>query len=173
MTPGIPNVFGARYVLNMWFPTVASLDTNSSSNATSNSSSAGQSQRFLLLPANATAAGGSSNSSGGAGASLLEPRQEVDSDSTVTMVQPLREFQAIVAIEPRRFFANISATNDYSFLETPETPGQQSGSGGGSNSTGLVRRKREPNPRMPAYIMGQLAWGSPPVGGKLVSQVVR
>lgn len=87
--------------------------------------------------------------------------------------QGLTDMQAIVAIEPRRFFANISATNDYSFADTPVL-GPQPGANNSSGSDGgqLVRRRREPNPRMPAYIADQPAWGSPPVGGRLVSEAL-
>lgn len=184
VTPGLPTVFGARYTLNIWFPLMFDVSDANRSTSSSNSSSAsvvvGQARRFLLLPANANASSGAaagSNSSSDAAAADLQLQNVVGPDGAITVVQPLQAFQAIVAIEPRRFFANISATNDYSFIETPEVAAQQqppgSSSSSGSNSTGrLVRRKRQPNPRLPAHISDRLAWGSRPVGGKMVSALL-
>lgn len=146
VTPGLPTAFGARYVLNIWFPALPP------SNSTSGSS--GSPQRFAL--SDAPAPGANSSAAGNASASNSSPNG----------IQQLADVQAIVAIEPRRFFANISATNDYSYLDTPVLQAQQ-----GSNSSDpgrLVRRRREPNNRMPAFIAQQLAWGSPPVGGTMV-----
>lgn len=146
VTPGLPTAFGARYVLNIWFPALP--PTNNTS------SSSGSPQRFALSAAPAPGA----NSSAAGNASATGPDKQG--------VQRLADVQAIVAIEPRRFFANISATNDYSYLDTPVLQAQQ----GGNSSDGgrLVRRRREPNSRMPAFIAQQLAWGSPPVGGSMV-----
>jgi hypothetical protein len=138
VTPGLPTAFGARYVLNIWFPPPQNNDSSSDSP-----------QRFIIgFPGNSSST----------------------TTSTAGRVQRLPDVQGIVAIEPRRFFANISATNDYSYLDTPILSAQQDGN---SNDTGkLVRRRREKNPRMPAYIAQQLAWGSPPVGGTMVRPAV-
>lgn len=138
VTPGLPTAFGARYVLNIWFPPPQNNDSSSDGP-----------QRFIIgFPGNSS----STNA------------------STAGRVQRLPDVQGIVAIEPRRFFANISATNDYSYVDTPILSAQQ---GGNSSDTGkLVRRRREKNPRMPAYIAQQLAWGSPPVGGTMVRVAV-
>ena len=43
---------------------------------------------------------------------------------------------------------------DYSYMPTPELPLE-------SNST-LIPRRALPNPRIPAYVGGALAWGAPP-----------
>jgi len=94
-------------------------------------------------------------------------------DGKPVLLQPLVDMQAIVAIEPRRFFANISASNDYSFQETAVLTGQPTKNGSNAGEDGkLVRRRREPNTHMPAFISQQLAWGSPPVGGTMVSVAV-
>ncbi|KIZ04666.1 Nodulation receptor kinase [Monoraphidium neglectum] len=85
----------------------------------------------------------------------------------------LTEFEAIVSLEPRRFFANMNSSNDYSWLETPRLPGappagNASAAGGaagrGANGTdaAIVRRALQANPRMPAFLSGVPAWGSPP-----------
>lgn len=153
VTPGLPTAFGARFVLNVWFP------------APSSSNSSGDSaQRFVLLPASSNSSAGSNNTAGTAADVVFSP------GGKPLLQQSLTDIQAIVAIEPRRFFANISATNDYSFADTPvlgPQPGANSSAAGGGGQ--LVRRRREPNSRMPAYISEQLAWGSPPVGGSMVS----
>jgi hypothetical protein len=155
VTPGLPSAFGARYILNIWFPAPFA-----SSNGSSNSSDGPQ--RFVLLPA-----GG--NSSASSNSTVGEVQAVTGSDGKPLLQQSLTDMQAIVAIEPRRFFANISATNDYSFADTPvlgPPAGTNSSAGDGGQ---LVRRRREPNSRMPAYVSQKLAWGSPPVGGRMVS----
>lgn len=141
--------------MNVWFPT-----PSASSNG-SNSSSDGP-QSFVLLPAG-------SNNSVGSNSSAGEVQTVTGPDGKPLLQQSLTDMQAIVAIEPRRFFANISATNDYSFADTPvlgPPPGANSSAGDGGQ---LVRRRREPNSRMPAYVAQKMAWGSPPVGGRMVS----
>jgi hypothetical protein len=88
-------------------------------------------------------------------------------------VQALTEVQAIVAIEPRRFFSNVSASNDYSYLDTPILSAQQGNNSREGETGKLVRRKREANPRIPAYIQCCRAAGvgSPPVGRTAVRVV--
>jgi hypothetical protein len=153
VTPGLPTAFGARFILNVWFP------APDPSNATDGS---GRPQRYLLLPSN------SSSSASNASNASMPVERVTGPDGQPLLLQPMVEMQAIVAIEPRQFFANISASNDYSFEQTPllTQPGSNSSAGGQGQ---LVRRRREANPRMPAYIAQQLAWGSPPKGGTMVS----
>jgi hypothetical protein len=154
VTPGLPSAFGARFILNIWFP------APDPANATAGN---GRPQRYVLLPSNSTSAAASNASM---------PLERVNGpDGKPLLLQPMVEMQGIVAIEPRRFFANISASNDYSFENTPALtqPGSNSSAGGQGQ---LVRRRREANPRMPAYIAQQLAWGSPPKGGSMVSPTV-
>lgn len=136
VTAGLPNVFGARYVLSIWFPSP-------------NGKGADGPQRFVL---------GTTSDSYSSNTTTANPNGQC--------IQALTEVQAIVAIEPRRFFANISATNDYSYLDMHVLPGEKGGNS--SEASKLVRRRREPNPRMPAFVAGQLAWGSPPMGGIMV-----
>jgi hypothetical protein len=137
ITLGLPGVRGARYLLNVWVA---------------------PSSGFLLpRPSGATAP--------------TEGRRAPGSDAA------LYEFEAIMTIEPRRYFSDMNSTVDYSWLETPRLPpGGPPGIGGGANATAnasrssggaaaIVRRARAPNPRMPAFIRGRLAWGSPPAPG--------
>lgn len=44
---------------------------------------------------------------------------------------------------------------DFSHLPTPMIPGDQ-------DDSPLIARRALPNPRIPAYISGRLAWGAPP-----------
>lgn len=65
----------------------------------------------------------------------------------------------------------MNSTQDYSWLETPRLPDLSNATDAASttapnsNSSArphIIRRKREPNPRMTAYVSNSLAWGSPP-----------
>jgi hypothetical protein len=76
-------------------------------------------------------------------------------------------FEAIVFLEPRRFFSKLNATEDYSFLETPLLPQPEGQEGNGSK---VVRRQRLPNRAMPVYVGDRLAWGSPPQAGPQVRE---
>ena len=60
----------------------------------------------------------------------------------------------------------LNATQDYSFLQTPELPQQQRINASTANANGtIVPRKALPNPRITAYMDGQLAWGVLPAPG--------
>lgn len=112
-----------------------------STNATTTTSSSAGGSPQVLLP---SAAADSSNSSSGLG---------------------VASFEAIVFLEPRRFFSKLNATEDYSFLDTPLLPQPEGQDGNGSK---VVRRQRLPNRAMPVYVGDRLAWGSPPQAGPQV-----
>lgn len=111
-----------------------------SSNATTTSSSAGGPPQ-VVLP---SAAADRSNSSSGLG---------------------VASFEAIVFLEPRRFFSKLNATEDYSFLDTPLLPQPE---GQEDNGSKVVRRQRLPNRALLVYVGDRLAWGSPPQAGPQV-----
>lgn len=170
VTTGLPNTFGARFVLNIWFP----LQTNgsdSSSNAGSSSGSRLVTKRFLLLPNGTAAAATANSSSNSSGSSHISSGKvlvtEPGPNGTVVEVVAVQQLEAILVLNYRRFFSSINAKDDYSFLNTPLVPG--SNSSGGGTAKPIVRRVREPNPHIPAYISDKLSWGSPPVAQPNVS----
>lgn len=109
----------------------------------------------------------------------------------------LTRVQGIVSIEPRLYFAQLNQSQDYSFLDTPlranstnatsdhtsnaangaagtadAARGNMNGESGGVRAglpSRVVLREPLPNRRMPAYLQGQLVWGSPPVAGPEVT----
>lgn len=96
----------------------------------------------------------------------------------------LTDIQGIISIEPRRYFAQLNQSLDYSFLDTPLAPppppnvtANASALNGSANGTAaadspssrIILRQVEPNPRIPAYVHGVLVWGSPPGPGDQAS----
>ncbi|KAG2485541.1 hypothetical protein HYH03_015711 [Edaphochlamys debaryana] len=88
----------------------------------------------------------------------------------------LRSVEMIISIEPVAF-ERLDARQDYSYLATPlaaspdgsastAPTSEGGGEGGGEEEEGVGRRvvlrERMPNTRIPAYVRGRLAWGSPP-----------
>lgn len=53
--------------------------------------------------------------------------------------------------------ALFNSTQDYSFLDTPQLDVDL-----GDTNTTIVPRLALPNPRLPAYLSGKMAWGTPP-----------
>jgi hypothetical protein len=154
ISPGLPGVFGARFVLRMWFQMQQPGSNTSSGSTNTNGSSDGARSdtlpvRYLLLP------NGSTNSNA----------TFISFDATVGsfLVQPISAAQAIVYINHRPLSDNINQLQDYSFINTSAI-GPAISRGGGGNATGpeIVRHAVQANPQMPAFLDNELAWGSPP-----------
>jgi hypothetical protein len=160
IAPGLPGVFGARFVLKIWFPMQQPGTTSSISN-TSSSSSSGRSEgssdalpvRYQLLP------NGSSDSN----------TTSIAFDPAVGsfLVQPLVAAQAIVYVAQRMPSDNINQQQDYSFNNIPAVGTANATTVGSSNSSNsssrvIIRHAVLANPQMPAFLDNQLAWGSPP-----------
>jgi serine/threonine protein kinase len=87
--------------------------------------------------------------------------------------------EGIVAIEPRRFFAALDASRDYSYRATPlatatAPPGRRAllqAPPAAATPGALVRRQRRPNPRIVALISGKHAWGQAPIAGPPIAFV--
>jgi hypothetical protein len=146
VTAGLFDVFGARFVLNIWFPRQ---DSN----------------RYLLLPNGTTA---DSTAAAATVAALQKQQQNAPNGSNIEIL-PLEQIEGILLLSYRRFFSSINARDDYSFLETPLAPTTRNDSSGKP----IVRRQRGANVQLPAYWGGRLAWGSPPIAKKVKSCVVR
>lgn len=146
-------MFGAQYTINIWFRmqqpqiNISSIGGGDGSANNSNTSS-GLPTRYLLL---------SSDSPPEASAASTAYDPSIGS----FVIQAVRDVQAIVVLQARRLFPSVSEQDDYSFLNT-SVVGAANTSGSSHNGT-LVRHAVEANPRIAAYIDGQLAWGSPPV----------
>jgi hypothetical protein len=102
VTAGLFDVFGARFVLNIWFPQPQ------------------DGPRYLLLPS-----GTSANSS--AAAAIIAQQQQQQQQRIVL----LEGVEGILLLSYRRFFSSINARDDYSFLETPAVPSSSSSSSSG------------------------------------------
>ncbi|WIA40777.1 hypothetical protein OEZ86_004457 [Tetradesmus obliquus] len=144
VSDGLFDVFGARFVLNIWFPQQQ------------------DKPRVLLLP-NGTAANSSAAATFITEQLLLQQQRKQQQQQQ--QIVPLEGVEGILLLSYRRFFSYINARDDYSFLDTPLVPSSSSSSSGGSGKP-IVRRQREANSQLPAYWAGQLAWGSPPVAKK-------
>jgi hypothetical protein len=136
VTAGLFDVFGARFVLNIWFPRQ-------------------NSNRYLLLPNGTTA---DSTAAAATVAALQKQQQNAPNGSNIEIL-PLEQIEGILLLSYRRFFSSINARDDYSFLETPLAPTTRNDSSGKP----IVRRQRGANVQLPAYWGGRLAWGSPPI----------
>jgi hypothetical protein len=160
ITPGLPGVFGARFVLRMWFP----MQQPGSSNSSSSSNQQGPATRFLLLPSDST----DSNAS----YTTYAP------DVGIFAVQPIQSVQAIVHLQPQLLAQRFSSddTNqqdDYSFTNTPIIDAKSTdsnnvrssnSSGNGTTKAKLIRHAVRPNARLVALLNSSRAWGSPPTG---------
>ncbi|WIA20474.1 hypothetical protein OEZ85_004879 [Tetradesmus obliquus] len=145
VSDGLFDVFGARFVLNIWFPQQQ------------------DKPRVLLLP-NGTAANSSAAATFITEQLLLQQQRKQQQQQQQQQIVPLEGVEGILLLSYRRFFSSINARDDYSFLDTPLVPSSSSSSGGSGKP--IVRRQREANSQLPAYWVGQLAWGSPPVAKK-------
>jgi len=135
---GLPLTPGARYVLTLGFAPGSG---------------------FLVEPGAAEAAppppDGAAGAAAVAAAAAAAPR--------------VPAVEAILSLEPRRYFAQLNASADYSYLSTPLAPQRAPGGGNGSEAGGdaqasrVILRQVAPNPRLPAYVSGRLAWGTPPM----------
>jgi hypothetical protein len=140
VTAGLFDVFGARFVLNIWFPQQGS-------------------SRYLLLPNSTTA----NSSAAAASVAALQKQQQNAPNGSSIEILPLEQIEGILLLSYRRFFSSINARDDYSFRETPVVPATSSNGSGKP----IVRRQREANAQLPVYLGGRLAWGSPPVAKKV------
>ena len=59
------------------------------------------------------------------------------------------------------FLTTMNSSMDFSYLDTPRT-------GTITNMTTIVPRQAQPNPRLPAYVDGALAWGGMPMAVSLL-----
>ncbi|GLC66073.1 hypothetical protein PLESTF_000378700 [Pleodorina starrii] len=166
---GVPGVRGSRYVLALGFApgsgNLAPQSANATNGTTSTNSTGGGETGAAAAGANPTGgAGGSESGSAVAGSE--------DEDIQLPAVE------LIISIEPTTP-ARMDARQDYSFLNTPILGQQQtslkaptsSGSAAPANASAgqgegapriVMLRQRLPNPRIPAYVRGFIAWGSPP-----------
>jgi hypothetical protein len=164
-------VFGARFVLKIWFP-MQQPGTNSSSGSSrvdinmtspSTTTSADVPTRFLLLPSDST----DSN------ASYTTYSPEVG----IFTVQPIHSAQAIEHLGQRFPSDDVNQQDDYSFLNTPVVNATSSVDGRNRSSNGtadaaLIRHTVRPNARLVALVDNVAAWGSPP-RGQVVSMSCR
>ncbi|KAJ9516605.1 hypothetical protein QJQ45_015226 [Haematococcus lacustris] len=104
-----------------------------------------------------------------AGSGLLLPAGTPPDNSSLVAallatvnVPTLRVLQAIVSIETQRYMSSLDVNLDYSYLDTPRrnAPDVEV-----QQNSKVVPRSPLPNPRLPAYVAGLLAWGSPPRAG--------
>ncbi len=110
VSAGLSDTFGARFVLNIWFPG----NTSSLAGGSESSQAEVRRVRHLLLP-NGTAPG-----TAGAAAALAAAHRATavaaDQDAAAAAavdVVPLSEVEAILVLSYRRFFATISSRDDY------------------------------------------------------------
>jgi hypothetical protein len=153
ISPGLPGVFGARFVLKFWFPMQQPGTNSSSGNASSEGSSDALPVRYLLLP----------------NGSMDSNTTSIAFDPAVGsfLVQPIGAAQAIVYVAQPTRTDNINQQQDYSFNNTPvvgTANATTTGSSNSSNSTSraIIRHAVQPNSQMPAFLDNELAWGSPP-----------
>jgi hypothetical protein len=156
ISPGLPGVFGARFVLKIWFPMQQPGANSSSGNARSGSSEGSSDAlpvRYQLLP----------------NGSMDSNTTSIAFDPAVGsfLVQPIAEAQAIVYVAQPTRTDNINQQQDYSFNNTPvigTANATTTGSSNSSNSTSrvIIRHAVQANTQMPAFLDNELAWGSPP-----------
>jgi hypothetical protein len=70
----------------------------------------------------------------------------------------LAQVDVLLTVNTRAGVAQLNSSLDYSFLDTPRPEGALDPGAGAT----IVPRRALPNPRMPAYLGGRLAWGAPP-----------
>lgn len=87
------------------------------------------------------------------------------------MTAAITDLQGIISIEPRRYFAQLNQSMDYSYIDTPVIPKNTTGTSAeeGGNSSRIILRDVQINPQIPAYVSGLLAWGRPPAPGAQAS----
>jgi hypothetical protein len=153
ISPGLPGVFGARFVLKIWFPMQQPGSSSSSDASSSEGSSDALPVRYQLLP----------NGSMDSNATFVT----FDSAVGSFLVQPIVAAQAIVYVLQRSRPDSMNQLQDYSFLNTPAIGTANAtitSSSNSSNTTRSVisRHAVQANPQMPAFVDNELAWGSPP-----------
>jgi len=92
----------------------------------------------------------------------------LDKPCTSSRSGSVPDFGGLKAIElllrvtsTQNFLTTMNSSLDFSFLETPRT-------GPITNTTTIIPRQAEPNPRLPAYVDGALAWGGVPIAVTLL-----
>ncbi|KAF5837722.1 hypothetical protein DUNSADRAFT_3977 [Dunaliella salina] len=94
--------------------------------------------------------------------SNTRPPEAASSDASSTNgsgVHNVTSLQAIISIEPRRYLTQLDAREDYSFMATPLRSDEEQA------ESKILLRVPEPNPYIPAFVGGELAWGTPPRAG--------